>query len=312
MKCAECPRAYCSRECQVRDWKVGHHKVWCGKSGEKCVDYEIRDSGEKGLGLFTLRDFERGEKIMVERAVAIQPGGNRRIDFGKIIGNATLMSATMALAPVGSMNMTEKFEANCAALGDDDEDAGSGLFLNFSRVNHDCVGNVTHYYVPDQQLKLLVANRDIPAGSEVSFSYAGSVSSDTRAIIMAVRGFHCSCTACQNPKIADKLDRSLELDKKICELGSQGKTEQAIRAGESLIKLHDELKASDMQYSRVYYDLYQIAITRKKTVKLGTKYIREAYTHALLFYGREEDEQVKKFKHYVEHPSTHRNYRLID
>jgi hypothetical protein len=179
-------------------------------------------------------------------------------------------------------------------------------------VNHDCVGNVTHYYVPDQQLKLLVANRDIPAGSEVSFSYAGSVSSDTRAIIMAVRGFHCSCTACQNPKIADKLDRSLELDKKICELGSQGKTEQAIRAGESLIKLHDELKASDMQYSRVYYDLYQIAITRKKTVKLGTKYIREAYTHALLFYGREEDEQVKKFKHYVEHPSTHRNYRLID
>jgi hypothetical protein len=38
-----------------------------------------------------------------------------------------LLSATMALAPVGSMSMTEKL-----ALGDDDEDAGSGLFLNFS------------------------------------------------------------------------------------------------------------------------------------------------------------------------------------
>ncbi len=68
---------------------MGCHKVWCGKSGEKCIDYEIRDAGEgKGLGLFTLRDFERGEKILVERAVAVatQPAGAmgcRAIDFSK-------------------------------------------------------------------------------------------------------------------------------------------------------------------------------------------------------------------------------------
>lgn len=81
-KCSQCPRNYCSRECQVKDWKTGHHKTWFGKSGEKCVDYEIRDAGEKGLGLFLKRDFKRGEKILVERAVATAFGQEgSKIDF---------------------------------------------------------------------------------------------------------------------------------------------------------------------------------------------------------------------------------------
>ena len=99
--CAKCQRAYCSRECQIQDWKVGNHKVWCGKSGEKCIDYEVHDAGEKGLGLFTMRDFKRGEKILVERVVAIQSEGELCIDFRGILSNPNIKNATtsMALAP---------------------------------------------------------------------------------------------------------------------------------------------------------------------------------------------------------------------
>ncbi len=317
MRCSKCPRAYCCRECQINDWKVGCHKVWCGKSGEKCIDYEIRDAGEgKGLGLFTLRDFERGEKILVERAVAVatQPAGamDRPIDFSKLHESASLMSAAMALTPMESTSLPEKFLTNSAALGSEDEEAGSGLFLNFSRVNHDCIGNANHYYTPDQKLKLLVTNHAIPAGSEVTFSYAGTVLSCQRAIMIRFRGFQCTCAACQNPEIAAKLDRAVDLDRNILELGRWGKTEQAIRAGESLLKIHDEFQVSDRLYSRVYYDLYQIAITRKSTLKLGSRYIKQAYTHALRFYGRKEDETVMRMKHFMENPSAHRNYRCID
>ena len=201
--CAKCQRAYCSRECQIKDWKVGNHKVWCGKTGEKCIDYEVRDAGEKGLGLFTMRDFKRGEKILVDRAVAIQSEGEWRIDFGEVIRNATLKYATMALAPAGSTDLTEKFRANCAALGGDGEEAGSGLFLNLSRVNHDCIGNTSHYYIPDLKLKMLVADCDILAGSEVSFSYASNALSSKRAILIGLCGFQCFCTACKNPEIAN-------------------------------------------------------------------------------------------------------------
>lgn len=257
MRCSKCIRAYCCRECQINDWKVGCHKVWCGKSGEKCIDYEIRDAGEgKGLGLFTLRDFERGEKILVERAVAVatQLTGAmyRPIDFSKLHESASLMSAAMALTPMAS-SLPMKFLTNSAALGSEEDEAGTGLFVNFSRVNHDCIGNATHYYSPDQKLKLLVTNHAIPAGSEVTFSYAGNVfpSSGQRAIMCRFRGFQCTCAACQNPQIAAKLDRAVALDRNILELGRCNKIEQAIRAGESLLKIYDEFQVSDRLYSRV-------------------------------------------------------------
>lgn len=150
---------------------MGHHKFWCGKSGEKCIDYEIRDVGEKGLGLFLKRNFKRGEKILVERAVAIQPKSSLPIDFREIQVHKHLMSATMALAPIESTSLKDKFFTNCSALGVNNEDKGNGLFLHFSRVNHDCVGNSWHHFIPDQQLIILVANREIPAGSEVTFNY---------------------------------------------------------------------------------------------------------------------------------------------
>jgi len=219
----------------------------------------------------------------------------------------------MALAPTESSSLTVKFVTNSAALSDDDvEDGGSGLFLNFSRVNHDCIGNADHYYVPDLKLMLLVAKCAIPAGTEVTFSYAGSASSTQRGMMLRARGFQCTCTACQDPAIASELDRALELDQKILSFGSFGNVGQAIRAGESLIKLHDKFHASDRLYSRVYYDLFQIAITKKSSVKLGSKYILQAYTHALRFYGREEDEEVKRLKRFVDSPSAHRNYRIMD
>eukprot|EP00578_Thalassiosira_sp_NH16_P017632 CAMPEP_0181120900 /NCGR_PEP_ID=MMETSP1071-20121207/24427_1 /TAXON_ID=35127 /ORGANISM="Thalassiosira sp., Strain NH16" /LENGTH=310 /DNA_ID=CAMNT_0023205635 /DNA_START=1 /DNA_END=933 /DNA_ORIENTATION=- len=310
MKCAKCPRAYCSRACQINDWKTGRHKVWCGKAGENCIDYEIRCAGDKGLGLFTLRDFKRGEKILAERAVATKPQMGQSIDWSQL-KNENVRKATMSLAPIESLDLDDKFEVNSAALGDDNENAGTGLFLNFSRVNHDCIGNVAHYYDPDG-VKLLVANHDIPAGTEVTFSYACNQSTFERTLRMSLRGFQCTCVACHNLEIAAMLDRMRELDNKIMVLGSQGHTEQAIRVGRSLLKLYDKLQVSDLQYTRAYYDLYQLAITKQKTVNIGIKFIGLGYTHALRFYGREENPEVRRFKHYVDNPSSHRNFRLIN
>ena len=311
-KCARCSRSYCSRECQKKDWKIGKHKVWCGKAGEKCVDYEIKETETKGLGLFALRDFQRGEKILVERVVATQarPGG--LINRDKLLENKNVWNASMALAPLESKDLGAIYMINCAALGDDNEGIGTGLFINFSRVNHDCVGNSNHFYDEDLGVKLLVANDYITVGTEITFSYASKSPTPERIMRMQLRGFTCSCAACKNPDLAAKLDRVLELDDTILNLGSWGKAEHAIQAGKSLIKLYDELKATDMLYSRTYYDLYQVAITKQKTVKQGIVFIKEAYEHGLRFYGREENEQVQKFKRYVNNPSLHPSYRCIN
>lgn len=315
----------------MKDWKEGCHKVWCGKSGEKCIDYEIRDAGEgKGVGLFALRDFKRSERILVERAVATLPAGGvmgHQIDYSKLHESTTLMNAAMALAPATTSTLSllfpsvvpflcEKFEANHVTMSsiDDDADHGSGIFLNFSRINHDCIGNSSHYYDPTLKLIILAANHDIPSGSEVTFSYfrTSSLSTQERKSRIGARGFRCTCLACRDPVIGAELLRKFQLDQRIVKLGSMGKVEEAIRDGELLIKIYDELQASDRAYSRTYYDLYQVAIMKKSYVKLGLKYIRQAYTHELRFCGREVDGSVKKFKHFVDNPDAHPNYRWLD
>ena len=65
--CGTCSndRRYCSDECRASDWSLGH-KQWCGRSCETGVGYAIRETQLKGQGVFALRDFEAGEKIMVE------------------------------------------------------------------------------------------------------------------------------------------------------------------------------------------------------------------------------------------------------
>lgn len=45
---------------------------------------------------------------------------------------------------------------------------------------------------------------------------------------------------------------------------------------------------------------------------LAMHYIQEAHTHALRYYGREEVDEVKLMKQYVENPKGHINYLCID
>ena len=64
-KCGKCQkRKFCSRDCQVLDWKAGH-KHFCGISGEANVDWEVKEcGGEKGFGIFALRDIGKDENSL--------------------------------------------------------------------------------------------------------------------------------------------------------------------------------------------------------------------------------------------------------
>jgi hypothetical protein len=83
LRCGGCNKhPYCSKECQRQDWK--QHKIWCGRTAEVGVDFELRDAG-KGLGYFALRDFAVGEKVLVERpAMRVPTNQDGHMDFKKI------------------------------------------------------------------------------------------------------------------------------------------------------------------------------------------------------------------------------------
>ncbi len=73
--CGRCKkRAYCSKKCQVLDWKISgtgqRHKNWCGvyEYGEEDVDWEVAPVINKGLGIVARKLLPAGYRIIVEPA----------------------------------------------------------------------------------------------------------------------------------------------------------------------------------------------------------------------------------------------------
>ena len=66
-RCGKCGRAwYCSIDCQKEDWK--EHK-------RNCNPFNIRETHEKGMGLFASCDLEIGDLIIREDPILYMEGG---------------------------------------------------------------------------------------------------------------------------------------------------------------------------------------------------------------------------------------------
>lgn len=202
--CGKCKhRKYCSRECQVSDWKNGH-KHWCGKAGEIGADFSIREAECKGLGVFALRDFRRGEKIMAERGIPKdeEPTTSVRI-------------AILKLVPHDSNNWDLKFRLNAIGTGSYLPDQPF-VFITMSRTNHHCIGNTEHTFIEKHKICTLTAIRDIEAGEEITFSYVDfEADPDSYWSVPVIWRFRCKCSACQDPATLAKLMKLHHLDKKI-------------------------------------------------------------------------------------------------
>lgn len=130
LRCSKCrKRVYCSKACQLNDWKVGAHKHWCGASGEIGIDIAVRPAAPgKGNGMFAMRRFERGEKIMVERAAAVQlVGGKPSADSLERMPQG-MKRAAACLMPHDYSDISSKFAPNAF----DTEDGSEGLFLHMA------------------------------------------------------------------------------------------------------------------------------------------------------------------------------------
>jgi hypothetical protein len=276
--CGQChKRRYCSKDCQRSDWKEASHKHFCRKAGEIGIDYDVRPTEDgRGLGVFARRSFKKNEMIMAERPIIKVNDGtfhnNSLPNWDQVPPSAR--PAIRALLPIDG-SIQQKLETNGMACTDiSDHVQETGLFVTMSRVNHSCLGNTQHTYTENRRAKILVASRDIEEGEEITFSYQPSKKTDERKAILLVNyGFVCQCAACTtNPEIEAMLMRSMELDKEIMQCGSMGQIDLAIRKGKALLQIYDELNVSSWLYQRTYYDLFQVAIKKRKYLKVGLEY----------------------------------------
>lgn len=150
--CGKCSRrAYCSKECQVKDWKNPlsteatkqrgqGHKNWCGLlCGEEDIDWKVAPVEGKGLGIIALKPFPARSRILVD-ACQLSPGAH---------------PATQDLAPdKEGATLQEKWELNSMGC-DVSDDESAVLGLRISRGNHSCSPNASHVYCNTFKVKVI-------------------------------------------------------------------------------------------------------------------------------------------------------------
>ena len=311
-RCARCKkRIYCSKACQMSDWKLGAHQHWCGVAGELGTDVAVRRVDGKGCGLFAMRNFARGEKLLVERAAITDPRSLDGVPSG-------VVSAASALMPHNSSSLVAKFQLNCFEM----EGGNNGLFIMMAYANHACLPNALHHSLAAQHgVKILVASVDIAAGEEICHSYVSLEAErslvgrgETMSGFLASKwGFTCRCRACIDPSVRATLTRMRELDASMIACAGDGRLDEGLRLGSALIAAYDQVGYSPKYYARTYYVMFQLAIARQQTLKEALTYIQRARSSRVLLVGKGTScEEVRKFEQYVAAPKSHPSYLVAD
>jgi hypothetical protein len=287
-KCGKCSkRLYCSKPCQSNDWKKGHNE-WCGKSGEIGYDYDIKEAPGKGLGVFALRRFEQNEIVMIERQLLHVPVKTYGIestfssdsiadDIQQFVQNSTLVPANGTLE--------QKLSTNCISVWNKKNELEGGLFVNCSRVNHDCIGNTSHTYNANKGFIMLVAARTIDEGEEITYCYYGLASKESfekrKQTLSAQFGFICGCSVCTDVTVENKIT---EIFKYESILITSGIGISALVAGQKLVALYEELYFPLDRISKAYIHMFNIAQALDR-VSNAKKYAENAKKYAENFYG---------------------------
>ncbi|CAM9588551.1 unnamed protein product, partial [Heterosigma akashiwo] len=249
-RCGQCQkRTYCSKACQKLDWKKPggqQHKLYCGKAGELGHCFEVKESGEKGLGLFAMRDFTKNEMIMVERPLL---NGMNLMMFPQL--RPSEQSAFTSLAP-NEGDLHQKFVMN--RFGDDK------VCIHMSRVNHDCYGNSSYLYLQHRGVHILVAKKEIKAGEEITFSYKSllhNTPSERRDQLRQKYGIRCGlhCGICSNAALdarAEELNQAQRQFLKYLQNCCNGTCEMdldfVLEMGSELRRFYDEFEVHSPPY----------------------------------------------------------------
>eukprot|EP01035_Chromulina_nebulosa_P018542 gene18542-24262_t len=298
--CGKCKRrAYCSKECQSKDWNLLQgHKNWCEQlSGEEDIDWELYDYGSKGFGIRAKKTILPLQRILVD--------GNRTIDDPVVED----------LFPLNG-SISEKVYMNRLACDNGNEHM---LCARMSRINHSCNHNAIHIYDDTYNVKVLVAEREITSNEEICITYQpwdDPSSSLTpviaRSCLQMKWQIICDSTClCYDKDYTSQIEKVKTLDKLIYSSASQRDVIGSSKYADELENIYDEICVKcPMNLLRLYYDRFQIYIMRRRTLNRGIEYMKKAFDikKSILHPNSRE---VLEWKKYFENPRSHRNYMLL-
>lgn len=302
--CSGChTRPYCSKACQISDWKVDRqgqcHKVWCSLGcGEQNVDYVITHiSDDKGYGIIANVPIPRGRIIMCEHVFPVN-------QVRQSTPLSSVRDAIMSLVPENG-KIDDKIDTNCIGLGS----AGEGVCIRISRINHACMGNSFHHYDSAHGVVLLISTRDIGVGEEIEMDYTarfdvaahdehGDYETCTSTLKMRY-GIVCKNDCkCHDRSIQKLVMLGRALDQKIIDLARSHNYADAIKSGKLLLDVVKRLDLPPNVVNRALFNLYEVC-TASGANHEGLEYLRRAYDSALQIYGP-ESANAKFYKQYID------------
>jgi hypothetical protein len=115
---------------------------------------------------------------------------------------------------------------------------------------------------------------------------------------------------CYDNGVAELVEKAKQLDAKIIERGSHRRFSDALETVEKLLEICDLTKNSWINRKRTYYDGFQMAIARKRTMTLGREYMKKVYDIQVAIFSPKSAETLRYAEPLLKDPSKHRNYLI--
>ena len=209
----------CKKVCQIHDWRLmngGAHQYW-GKMESGEEDIDWVFEGKK---VMAKRDFPRGSRIMVERGTPMAP------------------IVTVFNGPKQGKSKPPVF---C---------------FDALRVGHSCSPNASFIYDNMSKVVIVLAERDIKAGEEVTMSYVPTYPpvDDVAKILQQDFGITCpeGC-ACRDPVRLLRIKEADDMNKNCLRLVKEGKFLEAYETTKKLLDLYDVIDAEILWRNRTRY-----------------------------------------------------------
>ncbi|KAG6026472.1 hypothetical protein E4U19_002597 [Claviceps sp. Clav32 group G5] len=186
--------------------------------------YALKNVPNKGKGLVATRDIPRGTRILSEKPLITMPI-DKTLEERRTLICQQLDSlsndqrhAFLSMNNVHPFNDTAEqyigiFRTN--ALPTEEFPDKAAIFLEASRINHDCDNNAIHNWNETIKRHTVHAIREIEEGEEITLSYVSLLEDrETRQSKLKEKfNFTCTCRVCSLPE-----EQSQERDRKLEEI----------------------------------------------------------------------------------------------
>ena len=272
----------------------------------------------KGQGLIAVQIIPKGTRILSEKPIFTTSGRGNSLD----IINQRIAKELKQISKQNQrafLSLHNNFHGSLAPFLGIAKTNGlplgpgateSGLFLQASRINHDCLPNCQHTWNANIGEETIHAVREIAQGEEITISYAlTGLSKSRREHLQKNFGFDCTCSLCGLPEAEralsdDRLEGIQHLDDAIGDGAHlMLNPQQHLGKVHKLIRLLEAEHIQDARLPRAYYDAFQTVIAHGDQAR--AKVFAERSYAARVSCEGEDSPETLRMRLLAENPKKH-------